>query len=246
MAQEDTRLVVTFENIAVHNEAQSREKGRPVFDDMEVCRIRMGGDRLQSPVFPAWAEAPGGMENDDGFIVPCTYAEKYADQYKRFKEGKQQTQDGTPVEYLPFLTPAKVKELKALHIYTAESLASLDGQPLKSLGQGGRDWKNQAQAYLDSAHGSATATKLALENEELRRLLDEARKERTAPAIEGTERVQENLGYGKEADPVSEFESWDDDLLKEYIKEKTGKKPQGNPNHDTLVQTAQELSEEPK
>lgn len=242
MAQEDTRLVVTFENHSVHNEAVSREKGRPVFDDMEVCRIRMGGDRLQAPVFPAWAEAPGGMEDDNGFIVPCTYAEKYADQYKRFKDGKQQTQDGTPVDYLPFLTPAKVKELKALNIYTAESLAALDGQPLKTLGQGGREWKNQAQAYLDNAQGSAVATKLALENEELRRLLEEARKEHSPPAAQATERVQENLGYGQ----TSEFDSWDDDLIKEYIKDKTGSKPKGNPNHETLVQMADELAGEDK
>lgn len=244
MAQEDTRLVVTFESIAVHNEARSRLEGSPKFDDMEVCRIRMGGDRLQTPVFPAWAEAPGGMENDEGFIVPCTYKEKYADQYKRFKAGKTQTQDGTPIEYLPFLTPAKVKELKSLHIYTAESLASLDGQPLKSMGQGGLEWKNQAQAYLDNAQGSAVATKLALENQELRRLLEETRKEHTAPAAQATERVQENLGYGDAQ--ASEFDSWEDDLLKEYIKDKTGKSPRGNPGHATLVQTAQELSEESK
>ena len=241
MAQEDTRLVVTFENHSVVNEARSRAEGSPKFDDMEVCRIRMGGDRLQAPVFPAWAEAPGGMEDENGYIVPCTYAEKYAEQYKRFKEGKQQTKDGTPVEYLPFLTPAKVKELKALHIYTAESLADLDGQPLKSIGQGGLEWKNQARAYLDNAKGSAVATKLALENEELRRMLDEARKEHSPPAAQATERVQENLGYDSKP---SEFETWEDELLKEHIKEKTGKAPRGNPSHATLVAMADDLASE--
>jgi hypothetical protein len=242
MAQEDTRLIVTFENHSVVNEAKTRDAGRPVFDDMEVCRIRMGGDRLQAPVFPAWAEAPGGMENDEGYVVPCTYAEKYAEQYKRFKEGKQQTKDGTPIDFLPFLTPAKVKELKAVHIYTAEALADLDGQPLKTLGQGGRDWKNQARAYLDNAKGSAVATKLALENEELRRLLDEARKEHSPTAAQATERVQENLGYDS---APSEFDSWEDELLKEHIKEKTGKAPRGNPSHETLVKMADELAGEP-
>lgn len=242
MAQEDSRLVVTFENISVHNEAKSRQEGRPIFDDMEVCRIRMGGDRQQAPVFPAWAEAPGGMENEEGFVVPCTYAEKYPEQYARFKKGQVQVQEGTPVDLLPFLTPAKVKELKALNVYTAESLASLDGQPLKSLGQGGRTWKNQAQAYLDNAEGSAAATKLAQENEELRRLLEEARKEKAQ--YPDTSRVQENLGYDGGQAEVSAFDEWTDEKLKSYIKERSGSTPRGNPSHETLVKMADELSQD--
>lgn len=234
MAQEDSRLVVTFENHSVHNETRSRAEGRPIFEDMEVCRIRMGGDRLQAPVFPAWSEAPGGIENENGFVVPCTYAEKYAEQYERFKKGKLQVQDGTPLEALPFLTPAKVKELKSLNIFTAEALASLDGQPLKTLGQGGREWKTQAEAYINNAQGSAMSTKLALENEELKRQLDEVRKEKAQYA---TERVQENLGYG---DP-SQFAGWDDGKLKDYIAEKAGSRPRGNPSHESLVKMAEEL-----
>lgn len=243
MANEDSRLIVTFENISVLNESRSKDAGRPIYDDMEVCRIRMGGDRLQSPVFPAWAEAPGGIEDPiTGMTRPGTYAEKYETQYKQFKAGERQTKDGTPIDALPFLTPARVKELKALNIYTAESLASLDGANLKTLGNGGRDWKNQAQAYIDNAAGSANVTKLASENEFLKQQLEELRKERAQYAAPATERVEENLGYGDMTAGASQFKDWEDELIKEWIKEKTGQRPRGNPSHDNLVKMADELA----
>lgn len=243
MAKEDSRLVVTFESHAVHNETLSREKGRPVFDDMEICRIRMAGDRQNAPAFPAWAEAPGGVEDEDGFVRPGTYAEKYADQYARFKKGQAQTQDGTPVDQLPFLTKAKREELKRLNIYTAESLAALDGQNLKTLGQDGRDWKNQAQAYIDNASGSAAATRQSLEIEALRKELAELKKDRAqfiaepAPVAPVPE---------AEKDTPSDYEDFTDEDLKTYIKEATGVAPKGNPNHATLVRMAQELDDQNK
>lgn len=232
---EDTRLIVTFENFPVLNEAKSKEANRPIYEDMEVCRIRMGGDRLQAPVFPAWAEAPGGGENAEGYIVPMTYAEKYAEQYRKFKAGEVQTKEGTPIEALTFLSAAKVKELKALNIYTAESLASLEGASLKSLGQGGLEWKTKAKAYLDNAAGSAVVVKQASEIEFLKQQIEELRKELAQwPA---TERVTENLGYG---DPDQE-ESKTDAELKDEIEQKTGSRPRGNPSRETLIKMIKDL-----
>lgn len=232
---EDTRLIVTFENFPVLNEARSREANRPIYEDMEVCRIRMGGDRLQAPVFPAWAEAPGGVENEDGYVVPMTYKEKYAEQYRKFKAGEVQTKDGTPIEALTFLTLARIKEFKALNIYTAESLASLEGASLKSLGQGGLEWKQKAKAYIANAAGSANVTKLASENEFLKRQLEELQKERAQwPA---TERVTENLGYGD----TDQDESKTDGELKDEIEQKTGSRPRGNPSRETLIKMLKDI-----
>ncbi len=236
---DDSRLVVTFENLPQVNIPKSKEHGRPIYDDVEVCRIRMSGDRLNSPVFPAHTEAPGYIDREDGTTEKVTYAQKYNRQYLDFKAGKAQTQAGTPLAELPFLTQAKRMELKALHIYTAEALASLDGQPLKTLGQGGREWKNQAQAYLDNANGSATVTKLASDNEFFK-----AEIERLSAELAHRPNVQTTAPADDQPSVVSEFEDWDDGLLKEYIAEKTGNKPRGNPAHATLVAMADELASE--
>lgn len=239
MAREESRIVATFENFPVLNESKSKDQGRPIFDDLEVVRIHMSGDRLQSPVFPADAEVPGGIEDEDGMTRPGTYAEKYTKQYEQFKKGQRQTKSGTPIEALPFLTPAKQKELKGLNIFTAEALADMDGQPLKSLGQGGREWKNQARAYLDNAAGSANVTKLASENEFLKSELERLRAEQSQyQNVIETERVTSNLGYG------TAIEGKTDEELKEYIKEKTGRRPQGNPSRLSLISMAQEVTTE--
>lgn len=162
-----------FKTLSVINEAESRKKGRPVYDDQEVCEIRFSANKQTVGVFPAheqceWAEDPITNER-----VRITYAQKFNEQYKRFKAGAAQAASGTPVEELPFLTQGKRLELKALNIYTAEALAALDGNNLKMLGMGGRDLKNQAQRYLDNAAKSLDLSSVMSENEDLKRRLAE-------------------------------------------------------------------------
>jgi hypothetical protein len=168
----DPLVVPVFKIHTTKNEAKSREAGRPIFDDMEVVEVRFAGDRNKISVFPGARHLRRGAGRRRQH-PQITYAERWSEQYKRFKAKGQQIAEGTPVDELPFLTQAKRAELKALSIYTAEALAALDGQPLKNLGQGGRDLKNQAQAYLDNASGSANVTKMAAEIEELRRTVAE-------------------------------------------------------------------------
>jgi hypothetical protein len=218
----DPLVVPVFKIHTTKNDAKSREAGRPIFDDMEVVEVRFAGDRNKISVFPALAIC-GEVQDEDGNTVKITYAERWSDQYKRFKAKSQQIAEGTPVDELPFLTQAKRAELKALSIYTAEALAALDGQPLKNLGQGGRDLKNQAQAYLDNASGSANVTKMAAELEELRRTVAELRADK-APASD------------------SQFASWTSDRLKDWIEEKISERPKGNPSHATLVKRADEIA----
>lgn len=235
MADKD-RIVATFRVHTKANQAKSQQAGRPIFDEMEVCEIRFAGDRNRVGVFPAHSFSRN-EDREDGTSAPVTYAQRFPEQYRRFKENRQQVQEGTPLEELAFLSQAKRMELKALNIHTAETLASLDGVALKTLGMGGRELKDQAAAYLENATGSADVTRLASENARLRALLEKA--------LAGQAQVDPDGEPAEDApgDPgdVSEFESWDDALIKEWIKEKTGAAPRGNPSHATLVIMADEL-----
>lgn len=219
----DPLVIPVFKIHTQKNEAKSREAGRPIFDDMEVVEVRFAGDRNKVSVFPAHSIC-GEAQDENGDTFKITYAQRWSDQYKRFKAKAQQVAAGTPIDELPFLTQAKRSELKALSIYTAEALAALDGQPLKNLGQGGRDLKNQAQAYLDKASGSANVTRMAAELEELRRTVAELR------------------GDAAQVSATSEFASWTADQIKDWIEEKIGERPKGNPSHTTLVKRADEIA----
>lgn len=234
MADATDLLVIKFKADKVKNEAASKQAGRPMYDDIELCEIRAAGDRNTVKVFPAHSFHRWINNDDDGSQEKQTYAQRWSAQYRRFKENRDQVQDGTPLSELPFLTEAKRAELKALSIYTAETLAALDGQNLKTLGTGGRELKNQAQAYIDNASGSANVTRMAAEIESLKtQIMDLGANPKLPPPVEAPE-----------PEAVDEFEAWADDDLKAWIAQQTGSRPKGNPSHDTLVRMAREASAE--
>lgn len=154
---------VEFYMHAKEDKRASREAGRPVYRDVEYVRIRFPGDKNRVLEQPAH-ERPY-LSKDNGRRV--SYAEMYPRHYELFQKSAEQIV-GTPVAELPILTMANRATLKAQNVHTVEQLAALDGLALKSLGMGGRAWKDQAQAYLDKAAGSAGTTKLAAENADLR------------------------------------------------------------------------------
>jgi hypothetical protein len=152
-------VVATFEILPLINPAKTKTAGRPIYDELEVCRIRFAGNRSTVGVFPAnevFKHAP----DETGFMQPVTYAMEFQDAYLKFKQGAAQTVGGTPLSELPFLTVGKRLELKALNIHTAETLAALDGNALKSLGMGGRELKDHAVAYLETAAATHSTAQL--------------------------------------------------------------------------------------
>lgn len=167
MAEEDKLLTAKFMVMTQENKAKTAKEGRPIFDEMEIVEVRTAGDRTSIKVFPAHAFARW-VSLPDGDSVSQTYAERWPEQYKRFKAGHQQIADGTPVDELPFLTAARKSELKALGIYTVEALDALDGQNLKVLGMQGRELKAQARAYIEKASGGADVVAMAAQIESLK------------------------------------------------------------------------------
>lgn len=211
---EDKNLpVVNFYNDAIHDEAASKREGRPIYRDIEMVNISFPADRQRTLVRPAQAE----WKKHRGQKI--TYADRFAEQYKRFKASAPQIVEGTPVAEAPFLTAAQRASLTHLNVFTIEQLASLSGQPLKNIGAGGQALQQQAAAYLENAKGTASVTALAEENARLKALLEDMQKS-TAP---------------------SEFSDMEDADLKAMIKEATGASPKGNPSRDTLERMAREV-----
>lgn len=225
MATENVLVTPFFKIVPVQNMKRSKEAGRPIFDDKEYVEVRIAGDRNYAPCFPAtsmWKRVDG---------IEVTYAERWSEQYRKFKEGAVQVASGTPLSELPFLTESKRAELRALKIYTAEALAGLEGRNLKALGMEANTLKSQAKAYLDKATGSAAVVRQAEEISALRQQIEELK----AAGLPAVAPKDENIIE------ATDFSTWEDELLKEHIAEKTGSRPRGNPSHDTLVAMATEL-----
>lgn len=247
MSDNAPRNHVEFYTFAAPNPRKTQEEGRPIFDDREMVRIKIPGDRRLTIEAPANEKFRRDISTNEW----VTYKDEYPRHYELFKKGMEQVGTGTPISELTFLTEAKRAELRALNILTAEHLAGLDGSNLGRLGMGGRALKDQAQAYLDKASQGAGVSKLAADNEELRRQVEAMQAQMQAFMAQGNAPTPAPMKpvTADETAPASTFEDWSDESLKTFIKERSGTAPRGNPSHATLIRMcdeihAQEVSDE--
>lgn len=231
-------LHVEFFIDAVENPAMSREAGRPIFEDKEFVKVMIAGDPKNTLIAPAQERGSGGR----------TYAERFPEHYKLFKADLDQlAASGTPLTEVPWLTAARREELKALKIFTVEGLAGLDGQMLQRIGMGARDLKNQAQAWLDKAAGSASDAKMASELA-ARDAEIEALKSQMADMMASFGKFDPD-GDGKPGGAVNvsqengPFAGYDDGALRAFIEDRSGKKPHHLAGRAKLVKMAEEILE---
>jgi hypothetical protein len=227
----DDSVVAIFKNFAVKNEVKSAQAGRPIFDDKEIVEMRYPASRNWSAHlatdFSHW-----GTDHETGDPVKVTYAERFRRQYQQFKQHSTQTKSGTPLTYAMFLTEARRSELKAQNIYTIEALASIDGQPLKNLGQNGREMKNAAMEYIEETQKGAVNTQMAAELEALR-AKNQVMEEDLAALKAKSNAIK--------LDPADKFDGMDLEQLRAYITTHTGSQPMGTPNTKTLRRMARDL-----
>ena len=223
----DEMLVVVFKTIAQENEAKTLQEGRPIYDDVEICEIRAPGSK-DVKHFPSTCMSTGWLQDDMGKQYQISYAERFRHQYQQFKRDAIQTKSGTPLDHVPFLTEAKRAELRALNVYTLETLAGIEGNELKNLGINGRELKNQAVAYMEEALVNAPTLQLQAQLDALA----------ARNAI-----LEEDLLILK-AKKQQESESFEDmtaEQLAEYITANTGHAPQGNLSRKTLLRLATDI-----
>jgi hypothetical protein len=128
-------LVVLFEVIAVQSEAKSQKEGRPIYDEVDSIKIYAPGDRhnvVHRQILP----------NDKV---------KFAQEYVAWKQGRELSVVGTPLEAWPVISKGQIEELKFFHVRTVEQLAALtDGNaqnvgPILRIRQTARDWLAAAE-----------------------------------------------------------------------------------------------------
>lgn len=245
-----SHLHIEFYSGVREDKAKSRDAGRPIYEDVEMVKLIPIADRGATEL-----HAPAGDKYrfDRELQRYVSYAEDFPRHYEAFKSGMEKQGSGTPIEELPFLTAARKAELKAMHIHTAEGLAGLEGPGLQNLGPGARAMKTQAQAYIDKAAENAPMMKFAEENEDLRTQIAELQAQMAGmragwlerrPADDGASPPEDLPALPQaQAQPMSQFEEWPDAELRNYIKEKTGTAPRGQPAHATLVSMAEDAAQ---
>lgn len=227
-------LHVQFYTEATENPGLSRQEGRPIFEDVEMVKIQIAGDPKNTIIAPAHYASKRNPDTGE----PWTYAEQFPEHYRYFRDNAdQQRASGTPLTEAPWLSAAKREELKALKIFTVDSLAAIDGTNLQRLGMGGRELKNKAQAWLDAAAGHAAESRLS---EEL------AARDQQIELLK--EQMAQLLGGAQKPDPVDTsgdgvWAQYTDEDIKNFIAERAGRKPAGNPARKTLIAQANDILE---
>lgn len=145
----DDGLFVQFFAQAVHLEWQSKQDGRPIYEQRDFVRVIQPGER---------DKMEREVREDDKHRWPRQWAAYQAQQ--------QQVPDGTPIEVLFPGAPHEVAMLKALHVHTVEMLASMSEAGIGRLGLGGRTKVDRAKKFLDAAASMAGANKLQAELEQ--------------------------------------------------------------------------------
>lgn len=230
----DTREITitpVFRHITVEDIAASEREQRPMMKTMEVVEVRFAGSKLYSPVFPT----DSFWKRDGQRIV--TYAERWADQYREFLEGRDQKASGTPLEMLkPYgISDSQLSLCRALRIYSIESLDNLEGPNLKSLQMNANPLKEMARKYMaDRSSGSAASSEI----EELKRQIAELKASQALPLKDSTPAEIERAIAVADA----ELENLTDTELKALIKDKTGRAPSGTPGREWLLSTVKELA----
>jgi hypothetical protein len=140
------RITVRFSILAEQDMDASEKAGKPVFRDVDFIT--------------KWI--PGDKDNVVHRPVRITDQAEFPDQFKAFKNNKEQPQTGTPLSMLPFMSPAQVAELNYYGVRTAEQVITMsDANGQRVMGFQGL--KQKTQQYLDAVAGAAPAQALQSE-----------------------------------------------------------------------------------
>ena len=223
-------LHVEFFTAAKENQRRSKAEGRPVYDDIEMVRIRYPRDNKRVHVAPAHERA---FVRGVGKV---SYAERFPEHYEAFRRGQEFIGTGTPLKDAPFLTEARRMELQRSGVMTVDALAEMDATALRRLGMGYVQLGEQARKFLEAAHKTADETEKA----ELRAQIDELRA--MMSEMQAKPRTLSDALVDHEEADAAPFEGMDDAALKAMIKDATGAAPRGNPSREALVRMAREAA----
>lgn len=138
----------------IRDEAASEKEGRPIFKSVEMCRIRVPGDK------------DNVIEDRVKYMSPDP-RKRFPGQYARFKAGDAVQVVGTILREWGLIDRATAKSYEAMGIHTVEQLAGVSDANAAGV-RGLIADKQKAIDFLEMAKGQAPLTQARAENAQLR------------------------------------------------------------------------------
>ena len=162
----DKSLSVRFFSVPMQDNFQSKEKGRPIFTDVDMVEILLPGD--DKNIIKTFAR------EDHKERWPRQWAH-----YASKMEGDQRLIGKTPLSAWQRLTPAQSEELRAMKFFAVDDIANASDAALQRIGMvagmSPHAFRDAAQRFLELAAGDAKESKIAEENAELHKQMAEMR-----------------------------------------------------------------------
>jgi hypothetical protein len=152
------------------NQSATKKAGHPVYDKVLKVAVRSPGSPKQ--VFTCIVE----RYDVDGNLIEKRepHHSRYRVPIESFKAGENgPSAQGLPLTQWALMDKATAKTYTAAGIHTREQLAALEGTALQGLGLGAQGWKKKAQAHMAQESSGAEVAKLAGENVDLKRRLEQ-------------------------------------------------------------------------
>ncbi len=140
----DAQLMVKF---FIHPELsvyQSKERGVPVYNDVEMIEVFQPGEKESVKQ-----------------LVTDFHRMRFPKQYENFKNGIEQSGSGTPLDLLFPSEPSTVLTLKAINVFSVQQLAALNDTGIQALPMGGRQLVERAKNYLQTSQTGADLNRMA-------------------------------------------------------------------------------------
>lgn len=221
----DITVTPVFRMMEIENIPKSEEAGHLVKEMHEVVQLRFAGSNNYAPIFPA----KSFWKREGNNVI--TYAERFSDQYRQFKEGNPQEARGTPLEMLISygITPEMLSLCRTMRVYSIEALDALEGPNLKNLGMEANKLKDMARRWIAAQSSN-------------KNLIDEVAELKAKLAqLEGKQAsVVVPVVTQDEVSDV-DLDSKTDDEIRAFLLEKTGVKPDGRLGRQGLLNLAKGL-----
>lgn len=129
----DDQLLVKFFRHPELSHQKSKEKGMPIYDDVDMISVIQPGEKEEIKVMA------------DEF-----HKRRFPKQWDAYKAGIEQHQSGTPLEHLFPAEPGTLLTLKSFNVFTVQQLANISDSSMGNIPMG-RTLSDKAKAYLSSA-----------------------------------------------------------------------------------------------
>lgn len=227
----DLQVTPFFDVRSLENVQLSEAAGHLVKEQVEVVQVRIAGCNNFSPVFPTNAQ----WKREGNRTI--TYAERWPEEYRRFKNGDTQEARGTPLEMLSSygITPEQISICRVMRIYSIEQLHSLEGPNLKNLGMSANSLKDAARKFMaDRMTGAEASARIA----ELEAKL--AAMEGRSTVIPQQDSTPEQIAAAQAM--ADRYDTMSNPELLAMLIERTGSKPaQERPPKAWMIATLREL-----